>query len=126
MIGPEYAVVAARALLGDTRGDEVPAVVWLALLEDETEVGARTAVANTDAVWGEADGGATNIAPIDCGVADDSYLIDQIALFDAETGGDLMLSGALVDPVTGDPEPVAVAEADALVIDVGGFVVAVS
>lgn len=126
MIGPEYATVAARALLGDTRGGDVPGVVWIALLEDDTELGARTAVANTDAVWGEAEGGAMNVTAIDWGVASGDWTVDAVALFDSSSGGAMIVSGPLVDPVTGDPAPVEVTEGASVAIAAGGLVVAVA
>lgn len=124
MIGPEYATAAARALLGDTRGGEMPATVWLALLGDGVELSPRVPLDNTDAVWGASGTGVTNVVPIDCGIADVEWVVDEVALFDSESGGSVVVSAPAVVPTTEDP--VVVGAGESATIDAGGFVVVVA
>jgi len=119
MIGPAYRSRAAQAVLGPSRSELIPAVLWTGWLNAAGDVVAMTGMSLTHAVFGPAGDGVANIVPLDCGVAATGWEIAAIGLFDAAADGTLIASATLTDPVIPD-------EGDPLVFDVGALTFTVS
>lgn len=115
MIGPQYRQKAAQAVFGSARSQLIPAVLWLGWLNgDGVELTtSRVRVDNTDAVFGPSREGVTNVSPIDAGTV--TGTVAALGLWDAPTGGAMVISANLLTPViSSEDEP--------LVIGVAGLV----
>lgn len=120
MLSSAYRQRAARAVFGSARSEVIPAVLWLGWLNGTAEVTTeRVRVPNTDAVFGPSGDGVTNITPIDAGVATGAWTMTAVGLFDAPTGGALVITAPL-------PAPVSVSADDALVINATGLTLTVA
>lgn len=119
MIGQAYRSRAAQAVLGPSRSELIPAVLWTGWLDASGGLIAMTGLSLTHAVFGPAGNGVANTAPLDCGVAGDGWEVAALGLFDAAADGDLIASATLTDPVSPD-------EGDPLVFDVGALTFTVS
>lgn len=120
MLSSAYRQRAARAVFGSARSEVIPAVLWLGWLNGTAEVTAeRVRVPNTDAVFGPSGDGVTNIAPIDAGVAETALTLTAVGLYDAKTGGNLIITAPL-------PNSVTVATGGALVVDTAGLALTVA
>lgn len=101
-IGAGYLSVAAQAILGPSHSDLVPSVLWLGWLDDAGALIATTGTSVTHAVFGPATDGVTTLVELDAGVAGDGWHIAALALLDAATDGQVIISAGLVD-TSGDP-----------------------
>lgn len=120
MISPTYRQRAARAVFGSARSELIPAVLWLGWLNGAVEVTTeRVRVPNTDAVFGPSGDGVTNIAPIDAGVATGAWTITAVALYDAPSGGTLVIAAPL-------PAPVTVSADEPLTVNTSGLMLTVA
>ena len=115
MLSNAYRQKAARALFGSTRSEVMPAVLWLGWLDSTGEVTTeRVRVPNTDAVFTPSGDGVANLAPIDAGVATGAWTLTAAGLWDAATGGVLVITMPL-------PTPVTVSVNDLLAVPAGGL-----
>lgn len=120
MISPVYRQPAARALFGSDRSQVMPATLWAGWIGEAGELTAtRTPIANTDATFGASGNGVTNVAPIDAGVAEGSWTLVALGLWDAPSGAGLVFTAPL-------PEPRAVVVDERLTIAAGGLVLEVT
>lgn len=115
MLGAAYLNKAVRAVLGSSRSQLFPAVLWSGLLDPDGILIAMSGQShpNTDATFGESGGIVVNVTALDLGVAGPGWTIGQVAFYDAPTGGQYVL-GATLDtpysPAVGDPLVVAVGD----------------
>ena len=95
MIGTAYRLKAAQAVLGPAHSDLIPAVLWSGWLDAAGTLIAMTGLSVDHAEFGPTAGGVTNLVMLDCGVAGVGWEIAAFGLFDAATGGDLVVSANL-------------------------------
>lgn len=101
MIGATYRSKAAQAVLGPAHSDLIPAVLWSGWLNAAGTLIAMTGLSVDHAEFGPtAGGGVTNLVLLDCGVAGVGWSIAAVGLFDAATGGDLIVSADLTEVAT--------------------------
>ena len=101
MIGTTYRSLAAQAVLGPTHSDLIPSVLWSGWLDAAGTLIAMTGLSVDHAEFGPtAGGGVTNLVLLDCGVAGVGWSISAFGLFDAATGGDLVVSADLAAVAT--------------------------
>lgn len=114
MIGASYASRAAQAVLGPYRSQLIPATLWVGWLDDTGDLIAMSGTSVPQDVFGPSGDGVANVTAIDAGVAGAGWTIHSVGLFDAPTGGDLVVSADLPAPVSPD-------EDDPLVFGAGGL-----
>lgn len=104
MIGPTWRSRAVQAVLGPSRSPLVPAILWTGWLDADGDLIAMTGLSVTHTAFGPSGDGVANIAPIDAGVAGTGWTIHAVGLFDAASGGNLIVSADLTTPASPDED----------------------
>ena len=99
MIGPAWRSRAVQAVLGPNRSPLVPQL-WSGWLDSDGALIAMTGLPVAHEAFGPSDDGVANTVLVDCGVAGAGWVIAGVGLFDAETGGSLVVSAQLSAPNT--------------------------
>lgn len=113
MIGPAYKSAAIQAVLGEGHSQVIPDVLHAGWLDSSLDLIAMAGVIVPHEAFGEDGDGVSNIALLDAGVCP-ATVPDYFALFDAETGGDIVAYA----PVTFDDTP---AEGDPIAFAAGAL-----
>jgi len=113
-IGATYRSKAAQAVLGPAHSSLIPSVLWIGLLDGTGTLIAMSGTSVTHDQFQAATDGVENAVTIDGGAAGVGWEIHQVALYDAATGGAIVLSADL-------PAPAAPLEGDPLAFAAGGL-----
>jgi hypothetical protein len=100
VIGAAYRSRAVQAVLGPSRSPLIPSVLWLGWLDEDGELVAMSGTTAVHEAFAPLDDGVTNVVSIDAGAAGPGWTIAGVGLFDAASGGDLVVSAALDAPVS--------------------------
>lgn len=114
-VGAAYRSKAAQAVLGPYRSSLIPATLWTGWLDATGALIAMTGMSVAHGAFGPVANGVANTAVIDSGVAGTGWTIHAVGLFDAATGGALVISADL-------PAPLSPTSGDPLAIDAGSLV----
>ncbi|MCR6647800.1 MAG: hypothetical protein NVV70_06530 [Cellulomonas sp.] len=114
-VGAEYTGRAARAVVGPARSTLFPSVLHVGWLDGAGSLIAMSGRTVAQSNFAESAGGVANVAAIDAGVAGGAWTIAAVGLFDAASGGSLVLAAAA-------PAAVEVSAGQSLSIPAGGLV----
>lgn len=104
MIGPTWRSRAVQAVLGPYRSQLVPAQLWSGWLDADGDLIAMTGLPVAHEAFGPSGDGVANTTMIDCGVAGAGWVIAAVGLYDAATGGALVVSATVsATPDEGEP-----------------------
>ena len=115
MLGESYTTKAVRAVLGPARSSLFPSRLHIGWLDSEGDLIAMSGMSVSSSAFTEIGGGVANTSAVDAGVAGTSWTIHGVGLYDAPSGGALVLAASTSAPVT----PAA---GDAIIIPAGGLV----
>ncbi len=118
MIGSAYRSRAVQAVLGPSRSPLIPSVLWLGWLDEDGDLVAMSGTTVSHDVFAALDDGVTNVVAIDAGAAGAGWTIAGVGLFDAASGGDLVVSAVLDAPVSPDEDAPLTFEAGGLLFSV--------
>lgn len=99
-LGPAWRSRAVQCLLGPDRSALAPAVLWVGWLDEAGDLVAMSGTSVPASAFVAAGDGVTNAAALDCGAAGAGWTIAGVGLFDAASGGELVVSAAHADPVS--------------------------
>ncbi|MCR6649699.1 MAG: hypothetical protein NVV70_16770 [Cellulomonas sp.] len=103
-VGTSYQAKAARAVVGPARSSLFPAILHIGWLDASGDLIAMSGRTVAQSAFAPVTGGVANVTTIDAGVAGSGWSIKGIGLFDAATGGELVLSAqsdTTVSPTSG-------------------------
>lgn len=118
-LGAAWRSRAVQALLGPSRSPLVPSLLWIGFLDGAGALVAMSGTSVTHDVRAPTADGVTNAVLIDAGTAGSGWTFSKVGLFDAPSGGDLMLAASL-------PAPQSPAEGEPLSIASGALTFAVA
>lgn len=113
MIGANYKSKAVQAVLGDGHSAVIPENLWGGWLDNLDALIAMTGLTVPHAAFTETTDGVINSAVIDAGVAGVGWNPYSFALYDAASGGDIVLVAAVT--------PFTPTDGDALVFPIGSL-----
>lgn len=102
MIGEAWRSRAVQALLGPARSSLVPSRLHVGWLDSEGDLIAMSGTSVLSAAFEASGDGVVNTTSIDAGVAGSGWVIAGVGLFDAPSGGDVVLSASTSGPVEPD------------------------
>jgi len=109
MIGDLYKSKAIQAVIGPAHSNVIPEVLWGGFLDGSGALIAMTGIRVRHDAFTTATDGVTNSVRLDCGVAGTGWTIAGFALFDAASGGAIVLSASVTSVSPAVDEPLAFA-----------------
>lgn len=105
MFSTDFKPLVAASVFGSSRGDQIPAILYLGF---NNTVGVelsttRVAVPNTDTTWVPTISGVTNQTPI-VASAEAAWIIGSVSLWTLPEGGTLVCTIPLAAPLTVEAE----------------------
>jgi len=111
-VGEAWRQKVALSVLGESKSELIPDVVWLGVRTATAEVGERLEVDATTSWEGEGDG-VTNTVELDVGPVGVATIVEAV-IWDEATGGNEILVATL-------DEPEAISGTENVVIPIGGL-----
>lgn len=99
MLGDAYLLAGVRALLGPARAAVLPATLHIGWLDSDGDLIAMSGRTVSAAAFTAVGSVMVNSAALDAGEAEAGWTIAAVGLFDAATGGSLVLSADLALPM---------------------------